>query len=224
MICCDCLKTYPPNFTLFSLGALQKPPELFLCQSCEEKYTPLKKPQCPRCQRQQTHSKICQDCLLWKQVYPQKVKHQALFIYDEAFAHWMERFKFQKGYHLRFTFQDSLKNSFLGQKKYLLVPIPLSKKGLEKRGFNQVASFLSASGLPYTQLLEKSETTPQSHKKKKERMNLPQVFKVKKQPIPSDAKLILVDDVYTTGTTLVRGQQALEKAGYQVFKSFSLAR
>lgn len=224
MMCCDCLHHYPATFTLFSLGGLKKTPDFFLCQSCEKKYTFLKKPQCPWCKKQQKDEKICLDCQFWQQSYPQKVKHEALFNYDEVFAHWLKRFKFQQAYHLRFTFQELLKTSFLNQKNYLLIPVPLSLKRQEKRGFNQVSAILAAGGLSYVELLEKIETPPQSHKKKKDRLALSQVFKGKKVPLPPGKKLVLVDDVYTTGTTLVRCQQALEAAGYEVFKSFSLAR
>ena len=105
------------------------------------------------------------------------------------------------------------------------MPIPLAPERRESRGFNQVSGFLEAADIAYVELLEKKvHTKAQSSKTKKERMALPQVFTATADARYLNQKIILVDDIYTTGQTLVQAQKALMAKGYTVISSFTLAR
>ncbi|WP_158661749.1 ComF family protein [Enterococcus timonensis] len=137
----------------------------------------------------------------------------------------MEQFKFKGAYHYRFALTEMLAGKITIPKNHLLVPIPLSRQRYESRGFNQVTAVLESAKFAYTPLLNrKVDFTAQSFQKKKERMNLPQVFEVNEKFANSSQKIILIDDVYTTGTTLVRAQQACEGQNLKVVKTLSFAR
>ena len=222
MICPNCLKTYPKNHHFWEVLGIKTEVAFFTCRTCQEKFHYLEKNKCQGCARN-CSDQYCSDCLKWQEVYPEKVSHEAIFTYDENFSQWMDDYKFKGAYHLRFTFQKELKKIFCNTKE-VIVPIPISEKRLKERGFNQVEGLLEGAGISYVSLLEKScEVTPQSKQGKKERMALPQVFRVKKD-LKVTKPIILFDDVYTTGTTLVRAQEMLEKNGYKVVKTVSLAR
>lgn len=89
------------------------------------------------------------------------------------------------------------------------IPIPLGRKRTLERGHNQVTTILEAAGLSkrtYLNILKRNvETTPQSHLDKKAReKNMQNVFSFQGNiELLSDFdRVILVDDVVTTGSTL----------------------
>ena len=108
---------------------------------------------------------------------------------------------------------------------FLLVPVPLHKKKLKQRGFNQaeeIAKKLSEAlkiSLVADLLIKVKETLPQVGLPMEERKeNLKGVFAIKNfTPTPNfgvgASKILLVDDVYTTGSTMEECAEVLKKAG-----------
>lgn len=225
MICGVCLKESPQLWQLTDLISVSFQ-AVGLCRHCQRKFHFLKEERvCPACCRRQKNKTCCTDCQKWRHFYPEKAPHEALLVYNEALASWMESYKFRGAYHLRFSFAQNIQQALSKLQDCVFVPIPLSPQRLQQRGFNQVTGLLAGAGLPYTELLVKSaETTPQSQRTRQERLQLPQVFQINPRITLSCQKVILIDDIYTTGTTLVQGQKALQQAGFQVVKTFSLAR
>jgi len=100
----------------------------------------------------------------------------------------------------------------------ILIPIPLDKKKLKRRGFNQaeeLARELSNSlGLPLflNVLIKTKETLAQAKISKEERKkNLVGAFSILKT-LPGK-KIFLIDDVFTTGSTMEECAGVLKKAG-----------
>jgi ComF family protein len=116
-------------------------------------------------------------------------------------------------------------HSFLGTRDILLVPVPLSKKRMSTRGYNQ-AELLARAMLPYFSeehisidmgLLKKvRDTTPQADiKKKSVRLaNMSGCFRTAPGRTGHGEVIILIDDVTTTGATLVAARRALRDAGF----------
>ena len=99
---------------------------------------------------------------------------------------------------------------------HALVPVPMPAKRLASRGYNQAdllaKALAEATGLPVLDLLERTRETPQQARlKSKERWeNLRGAFRAR-----TDARglrLLLIDDVRTTGATLEACAEALLKA------------
>jgi ComF family protein len=110
-----------------------------------------------------------------------------------------------------------------------IVPVPLSIKGLRERGFNQsllLARTISKKvHIPFfiDILFKKKETPPQIGLSAKERYsNLRNSFEAKKDA--RDLRLILVDDVMTTGATVTECSKMLMKAGAKEVIILTLAR
>jgi len=110
-----------------------------------------------------------------------------------------------------------------------LVPVPLSIKRLRERGFNQsllIARVISRKiGTPLLidTLCKKKDTLPQTGLSARERMlNLKNVFEVKGHI--RDLRLLLVDDVMTTGATVSECSKELMKAGAKEVTVLTLAR
>lgn len=101
--------------------------------------------------------------------------------------------------------------------RVLLVPIPLSRERLRRRGYNQVEQVLrevqtQLPGLKLeTDLLTRTrETRPQTELARAERLkNVAHAFKVSNPETVHGAHIILVDDVTTTGATLHAAKASL---------------
>ncbi len=130
--------------------------------------------------------------------------------------------KFEHSYHAASLLSAlaQLHLSTLPVKKTLLIPVPLSRKREYKRGFNQVTRVLSGLGqLPYhtsvcaTLLIRTTNTTPQTALTRKQRLtNLHQAFLVvekNKFYLDGIERIIICDDVTTTGATLKAAKETL---------------
>ena len=100
----------------------------------------------------------------------------------------------------------------------LMVPVPLCRRRLKERGYNQ-SSLLAARvsknlALPLEQrLIRVKETQSQTALNKKQRKaNLAGAFSCPR-PLPSGCHVLLVDDVLTTGATAHQAASALKDAG-----------
>ena len=110
-------------------------------------------------------------------------------------------------------------------KKLLVVPIPLHPTKLQKRGYNQAEliaeSFCEITGYKQQQqgLERVRETDAQFNLSAPQReQNLADAFVVGKRlsQHPSASPVLLVDDIYTTGTTVRSAAKTLRRQGIQV--------
>ncbi len=150
-------------------------------------------------------------------------KHLAIYRYEENMKEYFSRYKFMGDYCLRKTFQKDIKNNLkpFFKKGYTIVPVPLSEERLVERGFNQVEGLIE--GIPYQDIFEKRDIEKQSSKTREERLSQDNAFCLKKGINVPD-KIIIVDDIYTTGSTLYQMVQLLEGIGIKEVLTFSLAR
>ena len=125
-------------------------------------------------------------------------------------------------------------NSFLGARKILLVPVPLSKKRYAKRGYNQaeliaqeiIKNMPEGKFLLETKLLKKrNETKPQADIKKKSLrlINLGDCFEIFAGRKSNGEVVFLIDDVTTTGATLMAARKVLRAAGFNKVYALTIA-
>lgn len=100
----------------------------------------------------------------------------------------------------------------------MVIPVPLHKQKLKKRGYNQVAGFgkeiAKALDVPYRDdvLLKISKSGSQVFKTRILRFEAEEVFTAQNLNTISGAHVLLVDDIITTGATLERCALQLLKA------------
>jgi ComF family protein len=115
---------------------------------------------------------------------------------------------------------NSLLQIGLGSDIDLIVPVPLHKNRLRVRGYNQSAMIAKGISevlnIPYddTTMIRISPTKTQTKKSKIDRWeNVSQVFQVAKPDVIAGKRILLADDVITTGATLEACAQKLLTAG-----------
>lgn len=113
----------------------------------------------------------------------------------------------------------------------ILIPVPLEKKKLKNRGYNQSEelskelSKITKIPLVLGNLVKIRETYSQTKLSAKEREeNLKNAFLVEKSPEISGKKIFLVDDVYTTGSTMEECAFVLKNAGAKSVWGIAIAR
>ncbi|MCF6288720.1 MAG: ComF family protein [Proteobacteria bacterium] len=140
--------------------------------------------------------------------------------YQAPVDKWIMSLKFGSNILISKLFAELLSNDLNKiAKDFVLMPVPLHKSRLRKRGFNQ-AYEIAKELARYchreldTSLIRIKNTQMQAQLKFKERItNVRDAFEVR-QPL-SVKKVILVDDVMTTGNTLKECAKTLKKAGVE---------
>lgn len=121
---------------------------------------------------------------------------------------------------------------FENNQKPILIPIPLSKKSLRARGYNQseiVARSLADKSnnlLIVENILEKTRETVTQHsiRNRNERLkNLRGVFVVKENSEIKGKNIILIDDITTTHGTLIEARRTLLASGARSVMAFTIA-
>ena len=105
------------------------------------------------------------------------------------------------------------------QENLVAVPVPLHKEKLSQRGFNQSQLIfqqpLAKHGIPMENLLVRTKATKPQYglSGQQRRENLHQVFELAEKKSLQGRRILLVDDIMTTGATLLECGQVLKKAG-----------
>lgn len=149
---------------------------------------------------------------------------RAALRYDLACRDLIHAYKYSGKYSLRrplgLLTADALADFASNSRAELLLPVPLHKKRLRERGFNQallIAEVLSLQwNIPLLRqgLARTRWTQPQIELDRKERLNnLKGAFTVTDTTAISGRRVMLVDDVFTTGSTLVECSKTIKHAG-----------
>ncbi len=176
---------------------------------------------------------ICGHCI---KVSPSIDRLFCAFHYQFPIDKWLPDLKFQQQASLANWFADQLSNRVRVKRPQIthesiisFVPIPLHSERLRKRGFNQALlitkrltkQFKNAQCLP---LLQKHKAIDaQSGLGLKQRLkNIKGAFSLN-QNTPVPEKVILIDDVYTSGATLNEAARTLKKAGCKQVEAWVIA-
>jgi competence protein ComFC len=170
------------------------------------------------------HDDLCNDCVRWEddpEWSGYLDRNVSLFQYNDFLKEVIARFKFRGDYVIAKAFAELIKSELAKLEYDFLVPIPLSEERLYERGFNQAEALIREAGFTPTPLLTRIHSEKQSKKSRSERIHVPQVFQVSES---LGGTILLVDDIYTTGSTLRHAAKILKEAGAELIQSLTLAR
>ena len=217
-----------------------------VCEVCRHRWRPVCPPWCDRCGQPEPHFGPCRLCREW----PESLVLVRSAVWLDAGARTaIHALKYGGLPRIACELAHAMSGLHLpGRERAWLVPVPLGAQRLRQRRYNQserLARALSRHwGRPVVELLARTrETATQTALTPESRLaNVAGAFQVRsaewgvrsERPrdnaalrIPHSAlerPLILVDDVFTTGATLVEAARALERAGARAIAAVTFGR
>lgn len=193
----------------------------YLCQDCQSAVSLVSASCCVICGIPFATDVLphpCPDCCTQSPHYD---LHRSVFVFNDVMKKLIHDFKYQHEFWLKNFFASyavRLREFFLDVD--VVMPVPLHVKQLKHRGYNQslyLAKFWAdALGKPVDalSLVRVKETASQTGLHKNERKkNLAHAFAVGDDALIRSKKILLVDDVHTTGTTLSAAARVLKASG-----------
>ncbi|MGN0242335.1 MAG: ComF family protein [Candidatus Weimeria sp.] len=198
---------FPPRCP--SCDGLLAPDEKSICRDCEKLVVRVRGNFCQTCGRllKKRGEITCPDCGRYHHVFSEG---RPLYEYEGPIREAVYRFKYKgrKSYADAFACDAvDLWGEWIKASADVIVPVPMNAKKLRQRGYDQadvLAHAISAEcGIQYRHLLERvRETVPMKALSRSERQNnLKNAFQVSDFDVKLK-KILLVDDIYTTGSTL----------------------
>lgn len=195
-----------------------------ICDACREKLVYVKEPRCKKCGKpiRQEEKEYCYDCSHRDFAFEQG---KSVWLHKEPVSSSIYQFK----YHNKRIYADfyaeemfRLYGSWIKKNGIeVIIPVPLHKKRRRRRGYNQaeiLAKHLAEkSGIPMNAkaVVREKKTVPQKALNEKQRKkNLENAFAVT-QRWQGEKRVLLIDDIYTTGSTMDALAKELKKKGVE---------
>ncbi len=223
---------------------------IFLCNKCYDLYEIINNiifpPCCLICGKWNINI-LCKECK--KEIYEKAIfqieeknanyyfeKHIYLFQYEGKIRNLILDYKFKDKSYLYKIFSEIVtKNKKICGilKKYdIIIPVPIHTRRKKQRGYNQselIAREIAKSeqNLKYENKILKKEkhTVPQSSLSKEQRkQNVQNVYKLENQEKIRNKKIILFDDIYTTGSTANACAKILKENGAKEIIVLTIAK
>lgn len=207
----------------------------FICPSCYTSISFVEQPYCYSCGKPLAakEQELCFDCSKNPKSF---TRGFSLALYDSVTKSSLSSIKYRnRRQHLNFYVKETIANyGTLFQSLHLdaILPVPIHPKRMKKRGFNQASLFAIALGkqlqIPVydSVLIRTLNTLPQKTLSPEKRLeNLRKAFslhpELKNEKLPFK-KVLLVDDIYTTGATMEALTGLLKEAGVVEIYIFSI--
>ncbi|RYM05896.1 ComF family protein [Sporolactobacillus sp. THM7-7] len=193
---------------------------------------------------------ICNDCMRWKKSGRGRLfgRNRSIFSYNKMMKEMMTAFKFRGDALLAEAFRKDFRDAYrqmigidpkglwnrmrrgrwlFPNERYVVVPIPLTRERFIKRGFNQSAVLAELLGEPIIEALSRAGSQKKQSKKNRRERLLPGRNPFALNPRAASAiagrRVLLIDDIYTTGATLRLACDTLEAAGPDRVDALTLA-
>lgn len=173
---------------------------------------------------------ICANCqqLLEPKFIHFKVDHYnalAIYDYNEFIKKQIYLYKGCYDYEMKTIFLNLFFKE-IGRiyKGYKMIPVPSYEEDDNARGFNHVIEAFECLGLKMCKILEKTAHHKQATKGAKDRKGIVKFLAIKERIDLSKDKVLIVDDIYTTGSTMKTAISLVEKLNPKEIKVLVLAK
>jgi ComF family protein len=199
------------------------------CDSCQQNLTLLTEAICEICGEPQKKSEICKKCQRLKPPYKAL---RSWVAFKDPIRPALHKLKYRRDIGLGDALALPLASYLYALEWNIdtLVPVPLSSRRLSERGYNQVALIAQPLAMIYewkyvpTALHRVKHTRSQVGLNVEQRQeNVQNAFRANSQLV-RNKKVLLMDDVATTGATLISASSALMDAGATHVYALTAAR
>lgn len=213
---------YPRRCPVCQDIVVAKEPGALICSLCRRHLPYIREPRCLKCGKEveREEQEYCADCLQHPKHYR---KGYPLFAYKAPVREGVQAFKYHNRREYAGFYGEALTEQFGTEFQELgldgILPVPLHRRRLRRRGYNQAELLAVQLGkrldVPvYAHLLVRTvDTVPQKDLNDRERMeNLKRAFHFHENKVQLN-RVLLIDDIYTTGSTIEACTQVLLHAG-----------
>ncbi len=197
-----------------------------VCGLCRRRWPPVPEPVCSRCGALAEGSDACTFCAAWPEGLSEV--RSAVWL-DTGARRAVHALKYQGWWRVADSMALAMRTLAPLTPDRSLVPIPLGSRRRRSRGYNQserlAAALGSLVGAPVAEdLLRRTrETRSQTELTPEQReANIAGAFAA--TPEAREQDVVLVDDVFTTGATLLDAARALRLAGARSVRAVTFAR
>ena len=193
------------------------------CDACKDNLPYIKEPRCKRCSKPigNEETENCYDCMRKEFHY---TSGKAVWIYNKSMSQSIGRFKYQNKQEYAVFYGEEISRLYgrwiKDNRIEALIPVPIHKRKKSLRGYNQaelIANVISDNleiPLLRTGLERFKETKPQKDLTLSERMrNMEAAFASGRSQVGGFRRVALIDDIYTTGSTMEACAKELLKLG-----------
>ena len=205
----------PAECVLCHALLLERDAARIVCPVCRNRWRPVRPPWCERCGQPEPHFGPCRLCAEWPAALT--AVRSAVWLSDGA-REAVHALKYRGLARIADDLAAAMATPLVpADAASVLVPIPLAPKRLRQRGYNQSEALARALSrrwkVPVVNVLVRSrETATQTALTPETRLaNVAGAFRPGHRPglnLPA-TRLVLVDDVFTTGATLAEAARAL---------------
>ena len=196
----------------------------YVCEKCDKKFELEElKNRCKYCGAKLfDKNRICIKCMKEKKYYDEFIYFSE---YEDVLKNKMLAYKFNDKKYLKDFFAQELAKYLCGVQADYIIGVPITKKRLRERGYNQtnliakeLGKILEIEYIP-DMLVKIKDTEHQSKLTKTERkFNIKNCFKVADIYNIDGKKILLIDDIFTTGATVNECSKVLKKSGAKEVK------
>jgi ComF family protein len=170
------------------------------------------------------------DQLMYETEYPYGTTY-SVFAYDGVLQELIQRLKFRDQSDIALLMQKWLaQHDWLIAPVDAILPIPLAMNRMRKRHYNQALLLAKPLAKTYDKpllietIIRKNNSVQSILKKQARKLNMAGAFHVKKPDTIQGKNLLLIDDVITTGATVIEAAKTLIAAGAHRVDVMSLAK